>query len=226
MPLDNFLDECFLGIPSRVSAIVCCKNRKENLLISLDSWLKIKQITEVIVLDFGSDSILELPFKDNRIKIYRYESKYWHLSKAYNIAIQLSTEQIILKLDCDYYLYPNFLISNRLGVNEFIVGKNGISTRGLVFTHRQNFFNINGYNERIINWGGDDCDLYNRFIKSGLKEKLVNPSTIKHLPHKENLRTKYVPNPSVSRHISGAKNLIEAKNHPWTKSDKMSSYYD
>jgi glycosyltransferase involved in cell wall biosynthesis len=228
MPLENFLDECFLTIqPSpSVSAIVCCKNRSENLFISLESWLKIKQITEIIILDFGSDTVLRLPFNDSRIKLYRYESVYWHLSKAYNIAIQLSTKNIILKLDCDYYLNPNFLVSNKLSSNEFIVGKNGNSTRGLLFTHKKNFFSINGYNERIINWGGDDTDIYRRLIKFGLKEKIVIPNTIKHLPHKENLRTKYVPNPAINRHSSGRKNIVEGINNPWTLLDKMSSYYD
>lgn len=226
MPLDNCLDECFLRTSLRVSAIVCCKNREKNLFLSIESWLKIKQITEIIVLDFGSDTILKLPFKDSRIKLYRYESKYWHLSKAYNIAIQLSTEDIILKLDCDYYLYPNFLISNRLGMDTFITGEYNTSTKGLFFTYKKNFFDINGYNERIINWGGDDCDLYSRFTSFGLKEKSVKPNTMKHLPHEENLRTRYVPIPSINRYKSGAKNLIEAKNNPWTKLDRMSSYYD
>jgi glycosyltransferase involved in cell wall biosynthesis len=224
------IDSCFLDLdyPKTISAVVCCKNREKNLKIVLDSWLCLKEINEIIVLDFGCDHILKLPQSnsDKRIKIYRYESKIWHLSKAYNIAIQLSQCDTILKLDCDYYLYKNFFDLNHLKHNEFIVGATRISTRGLLWIHRKDFLSVNGYNERIINWGGDDTDLYYRLTKAGVREKPVINDTIKHIPHPESLRTKYVPDPSLNRHQTNKSNILYGKQEPWTHKEKMSSYYD
>jgi len=220
------IDYCFLNYPKKVSAVVCCKNREKNLYIALESWLSFKEINEIIILDFGCDNILKSPYSDDRIKIYRYESEIWHLSRAYNIAIQLSRYETILKLDCDYYLYSNFFTSNTLNDNEFIVGSHGVSTKGLLWINRKDFFVVNGYNERIINWGGDDTDLYYRLRKTGLKEKNVARNTIKHIPHPESLRTKHTPDPTLNRHKSNRDNISYGKSYLWSNTEKMSSYYD
>lgn len=224
---NHLIDDCFLNLSTyNTSAVVCCKNRSENLLKALKSWILINEIKEIIILDFGSDIPLKIPIVDDRIKLYRYESEFWHLAKAYNIAIQLSTQPIILKLDCDYFLTPNFFRFNHINAKEFVAGQHNISTRGLLLLHRENFFKVNGYNERIINWGADDGDLYERLVKIGLKEKIVKSNTVRHLPHKEYLRTKYLPNPALNRHRTNMDNLREARKNPWTHLDKMSSYYD
>lgn len=223
------IDDCFLSpAPAKdVSAVVCCKNRQENLLKALKSWLKIKEITEIIILDFGCDEPINLSINDNRIKLYRYESKYWHLSKAYNIAIQLATKPYILKLDCDYDLNQAFLLHNKIICGQtFIAGPQGHSTRGLMLVSRYDFFKVNGYNERIINWGGDDTDIYDRLKGIGLIEIKASKETVKHIPHPEKLRTKYVPNPNLNRRVTDQTNIRISKNNPWTVLDKMSSYYD
>lgn len=226
-PFENLIDDCFLTRNSYcVSAVVCCKNRSDNLLKSLQSWIVINEIKEIIILDFGSDKPLTIPVVDSRIRLYRYESEFWHLAKAYNIAIQLSTQPILLKLDCDYFLRNNFLELNSITSKEFIVGRPNHSTKGLLLINRENFLKVNGYNERIINWGWDDNDIYDRLRKIGLKEKIVNPNTIEHLPHKEYLRTKYLPNPTLSRSHTRSYNVREARKNPWTHLDKMSSYHD
>lgn len=209
-----------------ISAVVCCKNREDNLYKSLDSWLLFHNITEIIILDYGSDKKIEINNKDKRIKIFRYESEYWHLAKAYNIAIQLTSNDIFLKLDCDYYLNSTFFKSNYLNTNQYIVGTPSQQTRGLLFCHKKNFIDINGYNERIFNWGGDDTDLYRRLSKYGLKEKTIEKNSVKHLDHTEELRTKYTPNPSINRLCSARRNNLDAQKNPWTKKDKMSFYND
>lgn len=220
------IDYCFLNYPKKISAVVCCKNREKNLFIALKSWLFFKEINEIIILDFGCDNVLKSPYSDDRIKIYRYESDVWHLSKAYNIAIQLSKHETILKLDCDYYLYPNFFTLNTLQNKEFIVGITGMSIKGLLWIDRKDFFKVNGYNERIVNWGGEDIDLYYRLKKVGLKEKKVIKNTIKHIPHPESFRTKHIPEPTLNRHDTNKNNILYGKKYPWTQNERMSSYYD
>lgn len=212
---------------NEVSAVVCCKNRYNNLIESIKSWLTLDSITEIIVLDFGSDIPIKLPIISNKIKLYRYESKYWHLTKAYNIAIQLSTKNIILKLDSDYVLGSNFFINNAINNQEFLSGTNKDKKLcGLLMLHRRDFFKINGYNERIINYGWDDNDIRHRLLKSGLRHKKLNTKDITHIDHNNFSRVAYQPNPHIERIKSILDNQKESIDNPWTIKDSMSKYHD
>lgn len=223
------IDSCFLKKKDLtnndgISAVVCSKNRTYNLLISLGSWLNIKDISEIIILDFGSDIPIDIPYKDSRIKLYRYESEYWHLSKAYNIAIQLASKSIILKLDADYYLEKNFIEHHPIDERWFYRGHGGPLT-GFLMLHKSNFLKINGYNERIINYGVDDVDMYNRLYRNlKLVPYKVNYNLIKHLHHSSYERFKYQPSSIKRRHTP--QNYKIASKYPWTNQDKMSSFYD
>lgn len=225
-----FLTNPIIEEKDEISAIVCVKNRTNNLLKSLYSWLKIPKITEIIILDFGSEIPVKIPHLSDRIKLYRYESKFWHLTKAYNIASQLSTKNIIMKLDADYYLDKFFLTHNKLPKDKksFVCGKiqKPWNLCGFLFVHRENFFAVNGYNERIINYGYDDYDIYIRLESIGLKRIFLNSDFITHLPHDESNRTLFQPQKHISKHNSNKNNKKIAIEQPWTHKDKMSSYYD
>lgn len=224
------IDSCFLNLNDKssktdgISAVVCAKNRTDNLLISLGSWLEISKISEIIILDFGSDIPITIPHNDPRIKLYRYESKYWHLSKAYNIALQLATQKILVKLDADYYLNKYFFDHHAIDEKSFIRGHGGPLT-GFLMIEKLNFLSVNGYNERIYNYGADDGDIYNRLCRNlKLIPYKVNYNFIKHLPHPQLDRWKYQPEPLKKDCRSN--NYRIAKRYPWTKQDRMSSYYD
>lgn len=222
--MNDIIDYCFLDAKEEVSAVVCSKNRTDNLLISLDSWLDIKEISEIIILDFGSDIPISVPVNEPRIKLYRYESEYWHLAKAYNIAIQLASKPIIIKLDSDYYLDKDFFKYHKINNKIFYAGRGGPLT-GCVMMHKFNFLMINGYNERIINYGADDGDLYNRLSKNlNLVRYKINYDLIKHLDHTERERYEYQPS-NIKRSHSRSNYWI-AKTYPWTIEDKMSNFYD
>jgi len=226
------IDSCFLNLNDKssktdgISAVVCAKNRTDNLLISLGSWLEISKISEIIILDFGSDIPITIPYNDPRIKLYRYESKYWHLSKAYNIALQLATQKILVKLDADYILKKNFLLYNNIDTNSFIKGPSRTSLNGFLMIYKSNFLRVNGYNEKIINWGAEDTDLYYRLVNIKLNKKILVRGTAEHIYHPEILRTKYVHNPTLDKKITSKYNISHIYNNPWTINDKMSSYYD
>jgi glycosyltransferase involved in cell wall biosynthesis len=212
------------GIGTGISIVVCAKNRTNNLFVSLDSWLKIKQISEIIILDFGSDTPIEIPSKDSRINLYRYESEYWHLSKAYNIAIQLASKSIILKLDADHWLNKNFLDYHRIDERCFYAGHGGPLT-GSLMLHKSNFLLVNGYNERIVDYGADDGDMYNRLSRNlKLKRRKMNYKFITHLHHENHERFRHQPNKIKESH--GKRNYRIANKYPWTIEDKMTHFYD
>lgn len=212
-----------------VSAIVCCMNRNQNLLKALDSWISTNYLKEIIVLDYGSSSplISQIPqslLSSGIIKLYRQEANNWHLTKAYNIAAQLASNPILVKLDSDYYLDKDFFKMNILRNNrEFITG-NGTSQQclwGFLMCMKKHFISVNGYNERIIGWGHDDVDLNNRLIKQlKLKNRVLNTKFIRHLPHSQNKNINVHNNLSIEK--SREKNIHTMINEPWTEKDTMS----
>jgi predicted glycosyltransferase involved in capsule biosynthesis len=207
------------------SAFVCCMNRVDNLQKCIISWLDTKYFDEIIVLDYGSENILKLDtIESPLIKIYREETKYWHLSRAYNIAAQLTNGKVIVKLDSDYFVHKNFFNQNILDLNrpQFLTG-NGCLTQslwGFLMLQRKHFFDVNGYNERVIGWGHDDVDINQRLQNIGINKKTININNIKHLPHHENKNLYCQEN--VNIYETRKKNIQTIKNFPWTNKDSMS----
>jgi beta-1,4-mannosyl-glycoprotein beta-1,4-N-acetylglucosaminyltransferase len=112
-----------------ISAICACKNRREPLNVSLSSWLNVKEIKEIIIVDWSSDeSIEDLVSLDDRIKIIRVDDeKYFNLPQPLNLAASIATGDYILKLDTDYIFNPYYNFLNDYPVDEktFVTGKNG-----------------------------------------------------------------------------------------------------
>jgi glycosyltransferase involved in cell wall biosynthesis len=205
-----------------ISAFVCCMNRVENLQKSVESWLNTKYFDEIIVLDYGSNTPIIDIWKNEIVKIYRESAKFWHLTRAYNIATQLTTGNVLVKLDSDYCIKENFFKTNILNTNEFLTG-NGCriqSLWGFLMLYRQHFFEVNGYNERIIGWGHDDVDINNRLQKLGLKKKTIDIKDIRHLPHQSNKNFYCSKNEDINK--TRKQNIKIINDLPWTNKDIMS----
>jgi predicted glycosyltransferase involved in capsule biosynthesis len=235
--IDAVFDNSMTNV--KVSGVVCCMDRSDNLFKAIDSWLLIPEINEIILLDYGSKEKITLTdkYKNSIIKLYRVEASYWHLSRAYNIGIQLISNNVFLKLDADYCLSPDFLKCHLplLLDKSFI---RGISLRdhpprpfsvgpitGFCMMSYSTFISVNGYNERIINYGHDDWDLYERLKKNNIKQIKANHNKIYHIPHPNHLRT-INQKDNIEKKIANKKNIIESRRHPWTKKDKMSTLYE
>jgi hypothetical protein len=213
-------------------------DRNRNLLSSLRYWLKVENIDEIIIVDWSSQKPLikniEL-LNDSRIKLIRVDKMFrWVLSWAYNLAVSQTTFDKVLKLDSDIILPSNFLDLYRLSSNSFFRGswklarnENENHLNGQVYFFRQAFDNINGYNERIVSYGFDDDDLYNRMSNSGVKRKYIKPKDIYHIPNEDlerivnqqefgNVEYKNI-NKALSHKIES--NRLFCKRDPWLKSD-------
>lgn len=210
---------------SGMSAIVCCMNRTTNLLKSLESWIQTNKFDEIIILDYGSTPPVEINNNSKIVKIYREPAKFWHLTRAYNIAAQLSTGEILVKLDCDYKLNPTFFDHHILQPNSFISGNHCPVQPlwGFLMVRRKDFFAVNGYNERMVGWGHDDIDINRRLIKYlNLKLCVINTKLILHLPHSFK-KNSFIEKP-VELAESRLKNIDIMMNLPWTTNDQMSKY--
>lgn len=113
-----------------ISLICACKNRNEALEISLTSWLLRQEISEIIIVDWSSDSeLLPLIKLDKRIKVITVPNqKYFNQPQPLNLAASIATGDYILKVDSDYIFSPyfNFFDTYEIDGNSFVSGKHNI----------------------------------------------------------------------------------------------------
>ena len=192
----------------KVSLVTACKNRNDCLKAVLPSWLSYKQITEIIIVDWNSDTPLKgLEQLDKRIKIIRVnDEKYYVPSQANNLAACLASEDYILRIDTDYFLNPyyNFFDTYKIDNTNFVSGEPEINDDrennpyykylfGLLFVTKENFKKVNGYNENIgYYYSHEDKDIFERLKLLGLKQiKLKNNHSVIHIPHSDKKRFEF-----------------------------------
>ncbi|MBT42232.1 MAG: hypothetical protein CMF12_06870 [Idiomarina sp.] len=195
--IDNYVEQVGEG----VSLVTCCKNRNENLVKAIPSWISCDDIDEIVIVDWSSDEpvkdyLQEKGIEDARIKVVRVDDQpRWILSYAFNIGFRIASYDKVLKTDADIVLSSDFFRKNKLTNDVFIAGdwrkaaKGQEFINGFFYVPRVNLQRINGFNEYITTYGWDDDDIYDRLTKSGLTRKLVDTSTIYHLPHDDTQRT-------------------------------------
>jgi hypothetical protein len=188
------------GVPG-VSLVTCCRNRSENLKRALPSWLKLDDISEIIIVDWSSDTPqkreLELFMDaDERIKIVRVEEEEaWILTCAYNTGFRCASHACILKADADIVIRPDFFHRNKLCKGRFLAGnwrkvpKDQAHINGFFLAHKADLADAGGFNEIITTYGWDDDDLYGRLTALGLKRGEIDPDTIYHIPHGDEARS-------------------------------------
>jgi capsular polysaccharide biosynthesis protein/exopolysaccharide biosynthesis predicted pyruvyltransferase EpsI len=186
-----------------VSIVCAVMNREDTLKVSLPSWLKFKEVGEIIIVDWSSKKelswVLDL---DDRIKLIRVEDEqYFNISQAFNLGIDHATKEMILKMDVDYMLNPyyNFFEVNPIENDSFYAG-NGqkvgwdnpifASLNGLNYCNRKYIQEINGYNENYQGYGHDDEELCECLESIGKKRLDIQYNySIIHIPHPNNFRT-------------------------------------
>jgi capsular polysaccharide biosynthesis protein/exopolysaccharide biosynthesis predicted pyruvyltransferase EpsI len=215
-PNINFVELEAIPFESYVSIVCAVMNREDTLKVSLSSWLKFKEVGEIIIVDWSSEKelswVLDL---DDRIKFIRVEGEqYFNISQAFNLGIDHATKEMILKMDVDYMLNPycNFFEVNPIQNNCFYAG-NGKKIgwdkpvfswlNGLNYCKREYIKEVDGYNENFQGYGHDDEELCEALESIGKKRLDIQYDySIIHIPHPSNFRTenyeqKYIDNRSV-----------------------------
>ena len=185
------------------------------LRISLPSWLNFKEVAEVILIDWSSNTDLSWVTYDKRVKYVRvFGEDFFNISQAFNIGIDMAKSDYILKLDVDIILNPFYDFINKYlpSEKEFYRGFWNPSDEirhqhysfviGSFFIQRKNIEKFDILNE---NYGNEDLDLYRRFIDKGLVEKYYDDDFhIFHTPHPIGKRTENYQNKNL--HVSGVWN--------------------
>lgn len=182
------------------SIVTAVKNRNENLRKTVPSWLKVRDVDEIIIVDWNSDEKVAPLFEDiddPRLKIIRLEGyDGWRTCRAFNLAMRCATYDKMLRLDSDYLVEPGIVGDHPLEEGSFITGYwanarnlNETFTNGLIYLYKEDFIKVNGYNESFQMYGYDDDDFYNRLEALPLKKHAVNNNYVYHIPHHISLRS-------------------------------------
>lgn len=219
---------------SGVAIVAACMNRQGTLKKVLPTWLNVKGVDEVIIVDWGSDPPLKpivQPEQDKRLKLFRVNTESsWVLSRAYNLAVNLTKREYVIRTDCDYSLHPDILQAHNLSKTEegFYSGnwilarnENEVHLNGAMIMKRSKFWNVGGYDERIQTYGWDDEDLYIRLRAANMKKLNISYDHVMHVSHGDGKRAqKGVKFAQVQIDVNA---LLLEKLPQWTKDMKESS---
>lgn len=201
----------------KISFCTVCRNRlahiKETLIRNIQDNESYPAV-EFNLLNYNSDDGMEewvrqdmIPFIER--KIFNYfkapgPACFDH-SHSRNMLFKLSTGDIFCNLDADNFAGENFAfyineIMNREGPARVMVRSKELksererNTSGRVCMHRDSFFKINGYDERMKGHGFEDTDLIRRLVKSGVEPFVIeNDRYLQSVLHSQTLRTKEHP---------------------------------
>lgn len=235
------------------TSVVCgVKGRLPYLRQAAPTWLGCPEVDEVVLVDWSSEPPLtydDLP-RDSRIKIARaVGQEHWVLSKCCNLGLLLASGEWVVRLDADDLVDSSFMRAHPPKRDAFyhvdpkkMLREEDAHLSGVVCATRELFFEVGGYNERLLTYGCDDDDLVARFRVEGVAAALplealpLDLSHVWHLPHTDEERVRHQV---VETREEGPKswtyglgptyrsmdhNRQEIAQRKWTKEDKIAMW--
>jgi len=204
-----------------ISIISAVKDRKEHLLSSYESWLKCNCVSEVVIVDWGSkEPVSEFLKESEKIKIVRVNPdhcRYWSFSQAYNIAARIASglyiavmnaDEIILEPDV-FCSIPIPLAENKMFYEGTLWGSEKAHGVYFLYLSRRLFWEVNGFNEKLVGYGYEDVDIRNRLQKYGAEGKSVSIE-IEHIKHEATHESR-----------ENMLNYALAHAYPWDKKSRL-----
>lgn len=165
---------------------------------------------EFVLVNYNSKDGLDEWVKKNLVNyvdkgILNYyhttDPSHFHMSKAKNLAHRLGTGDILVNLDADNYLgkhnaiFTNYLFNQQTSIvaQFFRSDFRFFDTAGRIALKKDDFYEVLGYKEELLEYGYEDFDFLRRLQQTGLKMKKIEIinflRTVKHstLMRKENL---------------------------------------
>lgn len=175
-----------------ISIVIGIRNREKDIKKCIKTLLNqdFNKSYEIVIVDYGGEDnakkVLE-SFKDERIRyIYVDEKEGWDESRAKNIGIRNSKGKIIIVTGIDITFERNVLKNtfNRLNKNKniflhiikrnifsggrILIHKEGFALGDFQATQRENWFKVQGFDEKMGGHGWMDYDLLMRMKKIGV----------------------------------------------------------
>ncbi|CDF41083.1 unnamed protein product [Chondrus crispus] len=213
--------------------------------MALESWLRVPNARQVVVVDWSSDpplqsvvdrvvanfnsSVDDLP----HVQVVPVEGERdWVLTRAYNLAFRHARFDNVFKLDCDYIVKPTAVKAHLLPRKQdvFFTGyymnardANEMHLNGALVISKKRFWAVGGYDERIQTYGYDDEELYKRLTKSGMRKMNISYDEIRHEHHSDDMRAQEsVKFPRAQIDMNSL--LLEKINSPWGSGYRKSDY--
>lgn len=163
------------------------RNRLETLREVLPSWQAAPLVSEIVVVDFGSERPIQIQdFADRRkLKLIRVsKTDEWRIGLAINLGVDQAEAEMICKLDSDMEIREAAWLSTVQPDTAFYRGRYGtaVSNGQTVFAKRH-WRAIGGYHEWLSGYGFDDSDFYIRLRRSGLAERPIDPGFLSERTH-------------------------------------------
>ncbi|MES2376041.1 MAG: glycosyltransferase family A protein [Bacteroidota bacterium] len=178
----------------KISFCTTCMNRlthiketfKKNILDNADY-----DNVEFLLLDYNSSDGLQDYVKTElgefiltkKLSYFRTEDPIrYNMSHSRNLAFKLANGEILCNVDSDNFTGPGFATY----INEMFVKNDKIylSTHGdssikndvlgRICVKKDDFLNVNGYDESMLHYGFDDFDFSNRLQMNGLSKKTIS----------------------------------------------------
>jgi len=130
-------------------------------------------------------------------------------SHARNLGVAAAETDIVCLVDADTVVGPGFVeaVTAAFDRRAFYVPEplSG-DLAGTVVCDRAAFRFVDGYDEACSGWGGEDIDLYDRFVFHGLARRTFPAAMLSALPHDDAERTAH--HVVRDKHLSNSANLI------------------
>lgn len=213
-----------------VSIISVAMNRNERAHGAVKNWLACDAVAEIVLIDWSSDTPLEIE-GDERLRLVRVmKEPNFVLTESFNLAAELATGDVLVKMDIDYRMTPQFLLALNLQAGMYFRGKSSLKIEyndrflnGFVALRAEDFWKVGGYNERLYGYGLDDGCLYRRLVESGLKARYVPPGIgLTHLPHPNSTRVRNME--WKDKNLTNRQNRWRSFKQPWTAADKRATF--
>jgi predicted glycosyltransferase involved in capsule biosynthesis len=177
-----------------VSLITAIKDRAESLEAAFATWINIRGISQIIIVDWSSKdtSIIEkVAMQDSRVLVARIENEiYFNHTRTKNFGVSLSDGEIIVATDADIMIHPRLRrLFSVLNANDKLFYRGWIpGGYGTIVVHRHMLDAVGGYDERMEGWGGSDDDLYLRLTLHGFQFAYIPEGLLSHIDHSEEAR--------------------------------------
>ncbi len=172
------------------NCIICICHRVDYLAKAVESWLKINDVDEIVLVDPGLDprvspflGTLEQTAGIVTVRIPAGQADVLTDGVLYNLALGFSRRNKILKLSCDTLLYDDFFKKTPLGPGIFFSitswedwGTKKAVVNDTMYAFRQDLVGVNGFHELL-----DGCqasfDMVHRLCMIGKQSYWINNNT-------------------------------------------------
>lgn len=201
---------------SSLSFVVTCKGRLDHLRQTLPR-MAAQPNAECIVVDYDCPDGTAAWVKENcpTVKVVKVEqATRFHAARARNLGARAAAREWLAFLDADVLIEPGFacdLASALRYGHYFRPLPLTRETSGSFVCHRGDFFALDGYDETLEGYGGEDNDLYFRLNHFGRRCASFDGKLLRAMPHDDQMRSAHfeIADIELSRRVNCFYNHIK-----------------